>query len=201
MTRKSIEFIYDCVSPNAYYVWQPLKDIAAKHGAAIVVTPVFLGAMHTLTGNTPPMVRDEAIKGKNAYALLETRRFIAKHGLTKWRMNPIFPFHSLPLQRMLISLDQSERPAFMDATLAALWEGELDVNDAGALAKAIEDAGFNAQALFAAAQQPEIKDAVKAATQDAVARGVFGIPSFFVGDELFFGKERLAQIEEELEAG
>lgn len=199
MTRKSIEFIYDCVSPNAYYVWQPLKDIAKRQGAAIEVTPVFLGAMHTLTGNTPPMVRNKAIKGKNAYAMLETQRFIKKHGLTKWRMNPIFPFHSLPLQRMLISLEQSERPAFMDATLAALWERELDVNDTETLVKVIDDAGFDAQALFAKTRQPEIKDAVKTATEDAVARGVFGIPSFFVGDDLFFGKERLAQIEERLE--
>lgn len=198
MAGKTVEFIYDCVSPNAYLVWQPLKDIAQRQGASIEITPVFLGAMHTLTGNTPPFIRDADIKGKNEYAMLETQRFIRKHGFTKFRMNPIFPFHSLPLQRMLISLPQERRIGFVDATLAALWEEELDVQDEKALAAVLDDAGFDAQALFASAQEQPIKDAVKDATEGAVARGAFGIPSFFVGEELFFGKERLQQIEEEL---
>lgn len=200
MAEKTIEFIYDCVSPNAYVVWQPLKALAERQGARIEITPVFLGAMHSLTGNTPPFLRDADIKGKNDYSMLEMQRFIRKHGLTKYRMNPIFPFHSLPLQRMLISLPHEQRAAFVDATLTALWEEELDVKDEKAIAEVLTDAGFDANALFAKAQEQEIKDAVKHATEDAVARGVFGIPSFFVGKELFFGKERLAQIEEELSA-
>ena len=196
--NKTIELIFDFVSPNAYLIWQPLKDLAEKHDAVIEVTPAFLGGMHKLTGNAPPMIRDAEVKGKNEYAMLEMNRFIVKHGLNKWQMNPKFPFNTIVLQRMLIALAPEKRGAFIETLLTGLWEQQLDATDMDAVAKTIQEGGFDAQDLFARTQDPLIKQALIDNTDNAVKRGAFGIPTMFVGDEMFFGKERLGQISEAL---
>jgi len=198
---QAIELIFDFVSPNAYLVWQPLRALAARQGAQLVITPAFLGGMHKLTGNAPPFIRDAEIKGKNAYARLEMQRFIDKHGLHRFRMNPAFPFNSVNLLRMLVSLEGDDRIRLIEALNPAIWEQGLDVTDAAAVAAVLTTAGFDAQALVAATQDGAVKQALIDNTEKAVARGAFGIPSFFIGTEMFFGKERLGQIEEMLERG
>lgn len=195
MTR-TIELIFDFVSPNAYLIWQPLRALAARQNAQLIITPAFLGGMHKLTGNAPPFIRDAEVKGKNAYAMLEIKRFIARHGLTRFRMNPGFPFNSVSLLRMLLALTGEEQVRFAEALLQAIWEEELDVNAPGAVAAVLTAAGFDAPALAARTQEAEIKQALIENTEKAVQRGAFGIPTMFVGDEMFFGKERLGQIEE-----
>jgi len=195
---ETIELIFDFVSPNAYLIWSPLKDLAAKYGATIAVTPAFLGGMHKLTGNAPPFVRDAEVKGKNDYAMLEMNRFITKHGLTKFRMNPKFPFNTITLQRMLVALEPEQRAGFIEALLPAIWEQGLDVTDADRLGKILADGGFDAQELLARTQDPAIKQALIDNTEQAVERGAFGIPTMFVEGEIYFGKERLGQIEEQL---
>lgn len=200
MTR-TVELIFDFVSPNAYLMWQPLRELAARQGAEITITPAFLGGMHKLTGNAPPFVRDAEVKGKNAYAMLEMQRFIARHGLTRFRMNPAFPFNSVNLLRMLVSLEGAERIRLIEALLPAIWEQALDVSDADAVAAVLSAAGFDAASLAAAAQDPAIKQALIDNTERAVERGTFGIPTVFVGAEMFFGKERLGQIEDLLAEG
>ena len=197
---KTIELIFDFVSPNAYLIWQPLKDLAAKHGATIEVTPAFLGGMHKLTGNAPPFVRDAEVKGKNDYAMLEMNRFIKKHGLTKFRMNPKFPFNTITLQRMLVALEPGPRAALIDALMPAIWEQGLDVTDAETLGRILNEGGFDAQALLARTQDPAVKQQLIDNTEKAVERGTFGIPTMFVDGEIYFGKERLGQIEEQLSA-
>ena len=197
MTR-TIELIFDFVSPNAYLIWSPLKDLAAKYGATIAVTPAFLGGMHKLTGNAPPFVRDAEVKGKNDYAMLEMNRFIKKHGLTKFRMNPKFPFNTINLQHMLVALEPEKRAGFIEASMPAIWEQGLDVTDADLLGKILADGGFYAQELLARTQDPAIKQALIDNTEQAVERGAFGIPTMFVEGEIYFGKERLGQIEEQL---
>lgn len=196
---QTIELIFDFVSPNAYLVWQPLRALAARQGAQIRITPAFLGGMHKLTGNAPPFIRDAEVKGKNAYASLEMRRFIAKHGLHRFKMNPGFPFNSVQLLRMLVSLEGDDQIRFIEALMPAIWEEGLDVGDAAAVAAVLSAAGFDAAALAARAQDAAIKQALIDNTDRAVERGTFGIPTFFVGEEMFFGKERLGQIEELLE--
>jgi len=195
---KTIELIYDFVSPNAYLVWQPLRDIAERQQASIKITPVFLGGMHKLTGNAPPFIRDADVKGKNDYARLEMQRFIAKHKLHRFKMNPKFPFNSISLLRMLVSLHGEEQVRFIEAVAPALWEDALDVADHLALDAVLTKAGFDAALLASNTQDPAIKQTVIDNTDQAVARGCFGIPSFFIGQEMFFGKERLGQIEEML---
>lgn len=198
---KTVELVFDFVSPNAYLVWQPLCALAARQGAEISITPVFLGGMHKLTGNAPPFIRDAEVKGKNAYANLEMNRFIAKHGLTRFRMNPKFPFNSVNLLRMLVSLERDEQIRFVDALTPAIWEKELDVGDAGSVAAVLTAAGFDAERLAAKTQDSAIKQTLVNNTEQAVERGAFGIPTFYIGKEMFFGKERLGQIEEMLAGG
>ena len=198
---KSIELIFDFVSPNAYLVWRPLCALAARQDAQIKITPAFLGGMHRLTRNAPPFIRDAEVKGKNAYASLEMQRFIARHGLHRFKMNPKFPFNSVNLLRMLVSLHGDDQIDFIEALMSAIWEEGLDVTDAAAVAAVLTVAGFDARSLAAKAQEPAIKQALIDATENAVGRGAFGIPTFFIGTEMFFGKERLGQIEEMLAGG
>ncbi|HEY9091156.1 2-hydroxychromene-2-carboxylate isomerase [Parasphingorhabdus sp.] len=197
---KTIELVFDFVSPNAYLIWYPLKAVAEKHGATIEVIPVLLGGILKLTGNAPPFIRDAEVKGKNAYAMLEMKRFIAKHGLTKWQMNPHFPFNSVTLQRMLVALEPERRIALIEAMLPVIWEEALDVTDNEAVSKAIEEGGFDAQELFTKAQDPVVKQTLLDNVEAQIGRGAFGVPTIYIDGEMFFGKERLGQIEEELSA-
>ncbi len=202
-----IELIFDFVSPNAYLMWWPLRDIVKATGAELDVTPVFLAGMHKLTGNAPPMIRDAEVKGKNNYAMLEMNRFIDRHNLDKFRMNAKFPFNSITLQRMAVAADQDGRGVqFVEALLPAIWEKGVDPTDPEALGAAISAAGFDAADLFARSQTDEVKQALASNTDRAVERGAFGIPTMFVGPKggnvaMFFGKERLAQIEDALAKG
>ncbi|WP_373490586.1 2-hydroxychromene-2-carboxylate isomerase [Parasphingorhabdus sp.] len=195
---KTIELIFDFVSPNAYLIWSPLKALAEKYGAAIEITPAFLGGMHKLTGNAPPFIRDADVKGKNAYAMLEMNRFIKRHGLTQFKMNPHFPFNTVTLQRMLIALPPEQRAGFVETLLPAIWEQGLDVTDAETLGKILQDGGYDAKALMAKTQEPAVKQALIDNSEQAVERGAFGIPTIYVDGEIYFGKERLGQIEEQL---
>lgn len=202
MTDLTIEYIFDFAAPNGFLAWYPLKEIAARTGAEIVVTPVFLGGMHKLTGNAPPMIRDAEVKGKVAYAAREFQRFLDRHDMTRFRMHPALPFNSILLQRVLVAAaDQAERQQVVEALLPAVWERNIDCGDAAAVGAELTGAGLDAEKLLAATQDPEVKAALVAHTECAVERGAFGIPTFFVGEEMWFGKERLGQLEDYLTGG
>ena len=202
-----VELIFDFVSPNAYLVWWPLRELVKRTGAELDVTPVFLAGMHKLTGNAPPMIRNKDVKGKVEYDMLEMQRFIKKHQLDKYRLHPQFPFNSITLQRMLYAADQDGRGVqFAESLLPAIWEDGVDVLNPETLGAAIAAAGFDAKDLFERSQTDEVKQGLAANTDHAVERGAFGIPTMFTGPkggktEMFFGKERLAQVEEELVKG
>ncbi|QZD87929.1 2-hydroxychromene-2-carboxylate isomerase [Qipengyuania psychrotolerans] len=199
---KTVEFILDLAAPNGYLAWYPLKEIAAKTGAELVVTPVFLGGMHKMTGNSPPMMRDADVKGKVPYAALEFQRFLDRHEMDRFKIHPALPFNSIMLQRILCAAEnQAEMQALVDALQPAVWERNIDCSDADAVRSVLEDAGFDAERLLAATQDPDVKQLLADNTEHAVERGAFGIPTFFVGDEMWFGKERLGQIEEYLAGG
>ena len=199
---KTVEFIFDIAAPNGYLAWYPLKQVVARTGAELVVTPVFLGGMHKLTGNAPPMIRDAEVKGKVAYAALEFQRFIDRHGLTRFKMHPALPFNSILLQRVLVAAaDETQRQALVEALLPAVWERNVDCGDAQAVGQELAAAGFDAQALLAATQDPQVKAKLAQNTESAVERGAFGIPTFYVDGEMWFGKERLGQIEDYLGGG
>jgi 2-hydroxychromene-2-carboxylate isomerase len=197
-----VELVFDFVSPNAYLVWWPLRELCDRYEAELVILPAFLGGMHKLTGNAPPMIRDADVKGKNAYAMLEMNRFIARHGLTRYKMHPQFPFNSILLQRMLFAACEDGRGVqFAEGLLRPIWEEGLDIASPEALGAAVSAAGFDAADLFERAQSDAVKQGLAASTDRVVERGAFGIPTMWVGEEMFFGKERLGQIEELLAGG
>ncbi|MAY19653.1 MAG: disulfide bond formation protein DsbA, partial [Erythrobacteraceae bacterium] len=132
------ELIFDIVSPNAYFIWWPLREVVRRTGAELDVFPVFLGGMHKLTGNAPPFMRDADVKGKNAYAMLEIERFIARHNLDKYRMPETFPFNSIMLQRLCLAADEDGRGVqFVEAMLPLIWEQGVDPADAETIGAAL----------------------------------------------------------------
>ena len=196
---KTLEFLFDFASPNAYLAYRALPPILARTGARLEIVPCLLGGLFKATGNQAPFVAFANVKGKNAYEMLEVRRFIAKHKLVKFRMNPHFPVNTLNLMRGLVAaIELGHGDAYVEMGLAGMWEEGLNLGDAAALAARVEAAGLDAKRIFEDAQRPEIKQKLADLTAAAAERGAYGIPTFFVGGEMFFGKERLGQIEEEL---
>jgi 2-hydroxychromene-2-carboxylate isomerase len=197
----AIEFIFDFASPNAYLAYRALPPILQRTGAPLEIVPCLLGGIFKATGNAAPMVTFAPVKGKLEYESLELRRFVAKHRLDKFRLNPHFPVNSLMLMRGLIAAREAGvEAAYLEMGLRGMWEDGLKLDDPEALARAIDAAGLKSTSLLAAAQSQPVKQKLVDNTTKAVERGVFGIPTFFVGDEMFFGKERLGQVAEAVEA-
>lgn len=199
MVTKSLELIFDFGSPNAYLAMKALPDLLDRTGADLVITPCLLGGIFKATGNKAPMVQYADAPAKLAYENLEMRRFIARHGLTRFRLNPHFPVNTLLIMRgAIVAEDEGLLDDYVDAVNRAMWEEGLKMDDAEVVTSFLSANGFDGPALLARTQEPDIKARLVQNTEAAVARGVFGIPTFFVGDEMFFGKERLGQVEEAL---
>ncbi len=194
-----VEFLFDFGSPNAYFAHQVLPEIAARTGAQFDYVPILLGGVFKLTGNRPPMIAFGGVKGKLEYEQLETQRFIARHHITKFRFNPDFPINTLTIMRAAVAAQaKGALSRYVDAVFHHMWEAPKKMDEPGVIRAALFESGLDADGLLARAQTPEIKQRLLDNTEKAVARGVFGSPSFFVGKELFFGKDRLAEVEEEI---
>ena len=193
---KTLEFIFDFASPNAYLAYRAMPPMLERTGAALKLTPCLLGGIFKATGNQAPMLAFAGVKGKIEYDMLEMRRFVARYDLTKFRMNPHFPINSLLLMRGMIAAGAEAQKSYVETVLAAMWEDGQAMGDAAVVAQVLSGAGLDAEKILAGAQTDEVKRALVGNTEAAVARGVFGIPTFFVGPEMFFGKERLGQVEE-----
>jgi 2-hydroxychromene-2-carboxylate isomerase len=197
----SPEFIFDFASPNAYLVHKVLPEVEARTGASFDYVPCLLGGIFKATGNQAPMVANAHIPAKMAYDMLEMRRFVARHGLTRFQMNPHFPVNTLLLMRIAVAAKRDGPFApFVDAAFTAMWEEGRKMDDPAVVADVLAAAGLTADALLAAAAEPGVKAGLIANTERAVARGAFGIPTVFVGEDMWFGKERLGQVEEALVA-
>ena len=196
---KTLELIFDFGSPNAYLTLKVLPELLDRTGADLIITPCLLGGIFKATGNKAPMIQYADAPAKMAYEHLEMQRFIAKHGLTKYRLNPHFPVNTLTIMRGAIVADEEGNlDDYVEAVNRAMWEDGLKMDDPEVIAAFLSANGFDGPALLARTQEPEIKAKLVANTEAAVARGAFGIPTFFVGEEMFFGKDRLAQVEEAL---
>jgi 2-hydroxychromene-2-carboxylate isomerase len=194
---KTLDFIFDFGSPNAYLAWKALPGVVARTGARVNIIPCLLGGLFKLTGNQPPMAAFGGVKGKLEYERLETQRFIDKHGITAFRFNPHFPVNTLLIMRGLLAAQRMNAgDSFLEAVLKAMWEDGKKMDDPAVVAEVLGKAGLDAKGILEATQDPGIKAELAANTNAAAARGAFGIPTFFVDDEMFFGKERLGQIEE-----
>jgi 2-hydroxychromene-2-carboxylate isomerase len=195
----TVEFLFDFGSPNAYLSHRVVPAIEARTGARFVYIPVLLGGLFKLTNNQPPMVAFGNIRNKLPYEMLETRRFVARHKLDAFTFNPHFPVNTLQLMRGAVAADADGVLApYVEALFQHMWERPKKMDDPEVFRAALVESGLDAERLLARAQDRDVKDVLMANTQRAVERGAFGIPTFFVGDEMWFGKDRLRDVEEEI---
>lgn len=196
---KTVDFIFDFGSPNAYLSMKVLPSVLERTGADLNLIPCLLGGIFKATGNQSPVQAFGGVKGKVEYENLEMMRFIRKHQISAFRMNPHFPVNTLVLMRgAMVAAQDDNLLAYVDAGLRAMWEDGQKMDDPEVFVSVMTEAGFDGSDILARTQDPDIKAGLVANTEAAVARGVFGIPTFFVGDEMFFGKDRLDQVEEAL---
>lgn len=195
----TVEFLYDFGSPNAYLAHRVIPEIEARTGARFAYVPILLGGVFKLTGNASPAVTMTPIKNRFEYETLEVRRFIERHGIEEFTVNPHFPVNTLQLMRGAVLAGRDGfLPAYADAMFGAMWADGLEMDDPDVFRQTLIDAHFDANAILTGIMQPEIKAELIANTENAVERGVFGAPSFFVGPQLFFGKDRLELVEAEI---
>ena len=194
-----LEFHFDFGSPNAYLAHLVIPAIEARTGAPFTYVPILLGGVFKATNNVSPAVSLKGIANKPEYYALETRRFLKKHAITAYTRNPHFPVNTLRLMRgAVFAQSQDYFARYVDAMYHHMWVEPKKMDEAEVMREALVASGLPAEAIMAGVQQPAIKQRLIENTEDAVARGVFGAPSFFVGDELFFGKDKLVEVEEEI---
>jgi 2-hydroxychromene-2-carboxylate isomerase len=196
---KTFEFLFDIGAPNAYLVHKVLPQFCAEHDAEAIYIPILLGGVFKATGNRAPMIRYADAPAKLAYEQLEFRRFIEANDISAFRMNPHFPVNSLLAMRTIVGAQgTADFAATVNAMMRGMWEDGLDLAQTDAVVAALDKAGLGGSALVAKADDAATKAQLATQTEDAVTRGVFGVPTFFVGGEMFWGKERLGQISEAL---
>ncbi len=187
---KQIEFFYDYLSPFSYLADTQLPALAERTGAKIVYRPALLGAIMKATGNAGPLV----IRGKGNYNIVEFQRWAKRYGLPA-KFNPHFPFNTIRLLRAAIAAQIHGRfPAFHSAAFRAIWEHELDPGREEALRRLLNDVGIDPALI----EGDDIKHRLRANVDEAVSRGAFGAPTFFVDGEMFWGNDRLDFVEEAL---
>jgi len=192
-----IEFHFDFGSPNAYLAHLVIPEIEQRSGVKFEYVPVLLGGVYKLTGNRSPAESLAGIKNKPDYERLETARFVRRHGITHFRQNPFFPVNTLTIMRGAIAaqrLGVFER--YVEEIYRHMWSERKKLDDPSVLRAALLESGFDADRFEALVQDPDVKAQLLDNTELSVARGTFGSPTFFVGDEIFFGKDRLRDVEE-----
>ena len=195
-------FYFDFGSLNAYLAWRLLPDIEQRTGARFEQVPVLLGGIFKATGNRSPVEAYAGIPAKLAYEFREIDRFVARHGIDEFNMNPHFPVNTLMLMRGAVAAEAMElQEAYVAAIFHFMWENPRKLDDPDVLEAALEEAGLPAEELIELAGDQNVKDELIANTREAVEQGVFGLPSFIVGGELFFGKDRLRDVEEAILGG
>ena len=196
MTLK-VEFQFDFGSPNAYLAEVAIPGIERRTGVKFEYVPVLLGGIYKATGNMSPFDSLRGIKNKPEYQALETQRFIRRHNITKFRQNTFFPVNTLMLMRCAVAAQfEGVFEKYVEAAFHHMWVEPKKMDDPDVAMSALSDSGIDAANLFARAQQPDVKSKLIENTQMAVERGAFGSPTFFVGKEMFFGKEQLREVEE-----
>ena len=193
-----IEFHFDFGSPNAYLAHRVVPEIERRTGARFRYVPVLLGGVFKATGNRSPAEAFRDVPSKRAFMELETRRFLARHGIADFRHNPFFPVNTLAVMRGAVAARHEgcfER--FVEVVFRAMWSEPKKMDEPEVIRSVLEENGLDAGRLLERAQSPEVKQELMRDTEASVARGTFGSPTFFVGGEMFFGKDQLRDAEEE----
>ena len=192
----NFEFIYDFGSPNAYLSHVVIPAIEERTQATCLYRPVLLGGVFKATNNRSPMEAFAGIDNKLKYIQLETQRFIAKHAILGYTRNPHFPVNTLMLMRGAVYAEnQPYYKQYIDSMFKAMWERQQKMDDVEVFSSNLEEAGLPSQEILTAIQDAEVKQKLIQYVDSAVARGVFGSPSFFVDNELYFGKDSLVAVE------
>lgn len=195
---KTFEFLFDFGGPNSYLAYKILPEICAKSGAEAIYVPILLGGLFKLTNNQAPLMRYADTPAKRNYEMLEFDRFVKAHQLP-FKMNPHFPINSLHLMRGAVAAQHLGCfMPYVDTVMTAMWENGTNTGDAAVVRQLLDDAGLDGAALLAKADDQDVKAELVANTEQAAARGAFGVPTFFVDGEMFWGKERLGQLAEAL---
>ncbi len=193
-----VEFHFDFGSPNAYLAHRIIPRIEARTGAKFEYVPILLGGVFKLTNNRSPAEKMAGIKNRLEYERLELQRFVQRNGVA-FNWNPFFPVNTLLIMRGAVAtqLDGTfER--YVNEVFRHMWADPKDMDDPAVIGAALTQSGFDAASLLARSQETEFKERLLKNTENSVARGAFGSPTFFVGDEIFFGKDRLRDVEEEI---
>jgi 2-hydroxychromene-2-carboxylate isomerase len=192
-----VEFHFDFGSPNAYLAYRVIPQIERRTGAKFDYVPVLLGGVFKLTGNRSPAESLAGIKNKPDYERLETARFVKRHGIDNYRPNPFFPVNTLTIMRGAVAAQRlGVFEHYVDEIYRHMWSEPKKLDDMGVWQAVLREAGFEAERFAALVQDSEIKARLVDNTTRSVERGTFGSPTFFVGDEIFFGKDRLRDVEE-----
>lgn len=193
---KTLEFFFDVGSPASYMAWTQLPELCASTGAKLIYKPMLLGGVFQATGNASP----GTVPAKGRYMNADLQRYARRYGVTL-NFNPFFPINTLTLMRAATGLQLREPARFehyLETIFQAMWIDEKNLGEPAVLGEVLMRAGFDPAQLLALTADPEIKEALKQTTQQAVERGVFGAPSMFVGEQLFFGQDRLEWVREAL---
>jgi 2-hydroxychromene-2-carboxylate isomerase len=179
--------------------WKVIPEIEKRTGVTFESVPVLLGGIFKLTGNQPPMIAFGNIKNKPQYDMIEMQRFIARHKLDKFKFNSHFPVNTVQVMRGAIVAEMDGvLPKYMDIVFRAMWETSRKMDDAEVIRAELDAGGLDGARILARIQDQDVKDKLVANTSATVERGTFGAPTFYVGKEIFFGTDRLRDLEDEI---
>src|SRR5262245_58338661 len=198
--QPKVEFHFDFGSPNAYLSHLVIPKIVERTGVPFEYVPVLLGGVFKATNNVSPAVSLQGIKNKGEYTQLETQRFLKQHGITRYARNPYFPVNTLTIMRGALAakrLGVFER--YVDEVYRHMWADPKKMDEPDVIKAALVESKLPVDKLLELVQDAGVKQELIANVERSVARGVFGSPSFFVNEELYFGKDRLREVEEEIE--
>ncbi len=199
MAEPKVQFLFDFGSPNAYLADLVIPKIEQRTGVKFEYVPILLGGIFKATNNASPAVTLKDVKNKREYAGIETQRFIRKHGITSFKSNPFFPVNTLQLMRGAVAAQaEGVFQPYFKAIYHHMWEAPKKMDDPAVMREALISSGIDADKIIARSQEPAINNRLIELTQNAVDRGAFGSPTFFVGNEMFFGKDQLRDVEEEI---
>ncbi len=191
------QFLFDFGSPNAFLSHEAIPAIEQRTGTKFEYVPVLLGGIFKATNNRSPAETLAGVKNKREFHALETERFVKRFGVKPYVMNPFFPVNTLNLMRAAVAAQlEGVFEKYVDAAYHHMWVEPKKMDDPDVAVKALTSSGLDAARLLARSQEPEVKAKLIENTQAAVERGAFGSPTFFVGKEMFFGKEQLREVEE-----
>lgn len=195
--NKQVEFYFDVGSPASYLAWTQIAQLAERHGAEVVYQPMLLGGVFKATGNASPA----SVPAKGRYTRIDFERFARRYEVP-FAQNPFFPINTMQLMRGAVALlDGDQFQPYVDAVFRAIWVKGQNMGDPDVVARVLGGQGFDVAGLLQQINDPAVKERLRQITERAIERGVFGAPTFFVGDEMFFGQDRLDFVEAALAEG